>query len=199
MKKLKYIVGEPGVGKSTLVARALPAARAVEEVLVADLNGRAMKIPVLRWGSGESTAVIELGARSVPFSGTDTLSMAVQPYVLRAMWEHGKEGEIWVGEGDRLGNMKFLGAVRSMGWQVELIVIECDYPEAAARREHRAGLHGLAMQNPTWLAGRRTKICNVIRGCEVLGVPVHRIFNAKDYPETAATNLERLIWGRSAQ
>lgn len=144
-KRLLYLVGEPGAGKSSLMAR---------------LTEGHPRVPVSQGGlardlivdppSGEVVAV-ELGRRRGAFSGTDALGMAVigaaEAYLPRC------EAPVLLAEGARLGNARFLSAAVRSGYAVTLALLEHD--DAPAWRRGRSARLGKT-QDPSWVAGRRT-------------------------------------------
>lgn len=150
MKRLCYLIGVPGAGKSTAMAGVLapwgePSAEHrlpfAHRVLDHQLLG----------------TVVELGRhREGGYPGTDSLSMAVQPRVVA--WLRDTTHTLVVGEGDRLGNIGFLDTAHGLGWEVRLAVLAC-LPELAAERRRIRG----SDQNPSWLQSRQTKVYNVTK------------------------------------
>lgn len=149
---LVYLLGAPGVGKSTAVRRALGPELAAAE--------RVDKIPLEVW----ATDIIGgrfyyLGGPHDPeFPGTDRLSMSVHPKALE--WITSLEGPAVVfGEGDRLGSAKWLGEVADAGVTVVVLVAECSEDARVGRAAERAARTGTA-QDESWTAGRVTKVTN---------------------------------------
>lgn len=140
--RLTYLIGVPGVGKSTLL-----------NALTDGLPGLAATRPFAR--TIYDCGVVQLGAPRAAFGGTDTLSMSVQPKVLE--WAEMPDYPDIVGEGDRLANGKFFSAMRDLGY--ELCVVHCHAPDdvVSGRRLSRAEEHGLPPQDATWVQGRVTK------------------------------------------
>lgn len=146
---LLYVIGQPGSGKSTLLA-ALTAG-------LEPLSVESKPFAHIVWGPG----VVELGARREAFSGTDALSMSVQPKVLA--WFEQEAPAYVIGEGDRLANGKFFSGVLGLGWGLELAVLRCSAAVAEHRRAGRAAALGTKPQNPQWLAGRISKTRTLLR------------------------------------
>lgn len=142
-KHLLYLIGQPGSGKSTL------AAGLVEGLEPLSVETRPFAHTI--WPGG----VAELGARREAFSGTDALSMSVQPKVVE--WLEFEAPDLILGEGDRLANGKFFTSARAAGWNLLIVRLAVSSSIAAARRAERATALGVAPQSPSWLQGRITK------------------------------------------
>lgn len=147
-----YVIGEPGAGKSTLVdhlTRAVPYEEAETP------------FPHRRYDGG----VLELGRRRHEFSGTDALSMSVQPEVSRFV--EGVHPRLLLAEGDRLGNAKFFDHLLRLGYDLRIYVLEG--PERAAMQRDLRG----SKQDAKWLKGRQTKVAGLVRqyGDRVIVLP----------------------------
>jgi hypothetical protein len=143
-----YLIGEPGVGKTTTMA-ALTAQFAVLAQL--DHPGRVL-FGTRRTGTVQA---VEIGRRRPGgFSGTDALPMNVigeaERYVTSGA-ALAESGGLLLAEGARLGNRRFLTAAVASGWRVTVGHLTGER-EAAARRRAR-GSH----QNPGWVTGARTR------------------------------------------
>lgn len=155
------MIGEPGVGKSTLLAGLVTGARAtyrLRPVAHADY-GRAAQIGVIREG----------------FAGTDGLALNAQPAVLE--WLARYPFDYFVAEGDRLANAKFFTAVQALGYRLTVAAL-LGAELAAVNREKRAQVVGRA-QNDTWVRGRATKVDRLL-GYAHPGFTFH-IRTAEDY------------------
>jgi hypothetical protein len=151
--KTVYIVGEPGVGKSTLMAALLhPKDGSIDVVHRKPVPH--VEFGALEWPNGR-VAMLG-GVTGGAFPGTDTLSFtiigAAEKWVLSQPYD-------WLfAEGDRLAVDRFLTACKMSG---ELFVVWLHNPLAAdLRRKARA--RGVP-QDETWVAGRRTKVHNLIQ------------------------------------
>lgn len=140
-RRLLYIIGVPGVGKSTILAEAL------RDTPIIGHFGK--PIPHVAYSSGG-----QLGVLRDKFSGTDGMSMSIQPKVLSFL--AGCSWDAAVAEGDRLANGKFFEDVIEQGWRLEIIVVKAPWSVVEARRRERDG--GFGAQDPRWLLSRETKI-----------------------------------------
>lgn len=139
---LLYLIGEPGVGKSTLMAE-----------LVKGKRRRVMTKPFAH--TVYEDGLVQLGReRSNGFSGTDALSMSVSPLAITTL-QSGAWPRI-VGEGDRLAHAKFFDGVLAAGYALEVVLLEAPSFVLKHRRRERG-----SNQDASWLAGRATKVRNV--------------------------------------
>ena len=144
MKQMLYIIGFPGVGKSTVLEASLPP-------VVRQLNHPVKH--VLYQDSPNPT--IQLGQIRDGFAGTDALPMNAQPKVIDWLSMRGDD-QLVIAEGDRLGNKKFFNAMTAAGWKLNIVMIAADDADVQARRDARG-----SDQNPVWLKGRETKVRNL--------------------------------------
>jgi P-loop Nucleotide Kinase3 len=134
-----YVIGAPGAGKTTLLdhlTRGLP------------VDTAETPFPHRRYDCG----VLELGRRRHEFSGTDALSMSIQPVVTTFI--EGVRPRMLLAEGYRLGNDKFFRALVSLGYELTVYVIAG--PRVATMRALRG-----SEQNATWAKGRETKVAKL--------------------------------------
>lgn len=142
--RLLYLIGEPGVGKSAVMAE-----------LVKGRRRRLMLKPFAH--TVYEDGLVQLGReRANGFSGTDALSMSVSPTAIAALQAH-----YWpriVAEGDRLAHGKFFDAAKEAGYHLEVVLLEAPQFILTKRRQARG-----SNQDATWLQGRATKVANVAR------------------------------------
>jgi hypothetical protein len=178
--KTFYIIGPPGVGKSTAVSSA---------------------IRLLNWGTPRlimkpfahevytDVAAIHLGKhRDNGFPGTDTLSLGVNPKAVEFI--AGCPAKIVVGEGDRLANKRFLTTCADYS-PLTLVTLVAPPGVSHQRMVNRAEQRGVAPQKESWWAGRYTKTSNL----RYLSHPnlTHHAINATNNPAVVAQQLANLI------
>jgi predicted nucleotide kinase in modified base biosynthesis len=143
---LVYLIGAPGAGKTTLM-----------QALVAKCQPyRALRpfgFTVLACPDSSEAAMLGI-TREGGFSGTDALSMSVQPKV--EDWMRTAPYELVLGEGDRLGNVKFLSAMLNLNWRVNVAHLVAS-PDLLDIRCAERGSN----QSATWRSGRATKVRRV--------------------------------------
>lgn len=138
MRQFLYLIGQPGAGKSTLMATAMEG-----------VAWEQMKQPLahIRYPGG-----IELGTRRQHFSGTDALPFHIQPQAI-AWVGRSDAPEVILGEGDRLAGDGFFAAVKRAGYVMTVIYLNTPNDVAAARRRERGGY-----QSPNQIIGRRERM-----------------------------------------
>lgn len=149
--RMLYLVGEPGVGKTTLMRALTSTVR--DATLMEPVPHRALFLPGRTPHAAEIGIRRGQGARS--FNGTDALSMSIQPKVLA--WLEQSPYPLLVAEGDRLGNGKFFAAVQAMGVELQVLHLWVPQETLQARRETRGG-----RQDAKWVQGRATKVANLV-------------------------------------
>lgn len=144
-RELLWLIGVPGVGKSS-------AWREATRDKVMKVNDKPIAHRLFPGG-------VELGSYAEKrggFTGSDGLSMSVQPQAL-AFMAGIKEGVV-CGEGDRLGNESFLIAAAGLRFNVHLVALLADPSTSAQRRAMRG-----SKQNDTWLRGRTSKVSGLLQ------------------------------------
>jgi P-loop Nucleotide Kinase3 len=147
---LVYVIGEPGVGKTTAMRSATTGL--ARTIIPARFGGVTREVLVNPNSLG--VVGVELGfRRDGGFSGTDSLAMnavvGACAYLTSGRAE--QESHLILGEGARLGNNRFLSAAVHAGWAVRLVHI-LGAEVAAARRQARG-----SKQNESWVKGSATR------------------------------------------
>jgi broad-specificity NMP kinase len=150
--KVIAIGGDPGSGKSTLMKRLIeyytPTKKYNEFKLVPYLQNNNLYI-LGKYDEGEV------------FSGTDRMSMAVQPEAIKFLASL-PDNSIVLYEGDRLFTASFLEDCADK-YELKIIHLSTN-PEVRERRYKERG----SEQNVTWLRGRESKINNILTNMTLL-------------------------------
>jgi hypothetical protein len=141
---LLYIVGAPGVGKSTL-ARTLTEGWDREVLRSAPVPHSRLRHPATGRLIG-----LELGVPRPDFPGTDTLAMDISPRALQFLT--GQCVPFALCEGSRLATRPFLGELARSGVSILLVSLTADEELLEQRWRDRG-----AKQNPTWRKGAATR------------------------------------------
>lgn len=154
--RILFIIGAPGCGKSSLVLRMLESFGAYTTHRYGLLDYMEFEdfIVLGKYNSGDL------------FGGTDKLSNAVIDDAERFLTKCEKPILL---EGDRLANTRFIDRCKALG-ELRLVTLKLNAALLQERREARAFEYG-KKQNPTWLAGRESKVNNL-----------QRLFNAEVWP-----------------
>ena len=147
--KIIAVGGEPGSGKSTLM----------KEIL----SGLDKYVPLKCYDSFKLVPYIQCGSIYIlgkydegeVFSGTDRMSMAVQPEAIKFLASLSPDS-IVLFEGDRLFTSSFLEHCVE-NYDTEILYLETDKSVRQERYKERG-----SEQNETWLQGRETKIANIL-------------------------------------
>jgi len=158
--KVIAIGGEPGSGKSTLMKRIIKTIKAVPKYNEYKLVPYLQYFEIFILGKYEEGEV---------FSGTDRMSMAVQPEAIKFLAQL-PEHAIVLFEGDRLFTSSFLEHCVEK-YDTSIIHLVTDKSIRQERYKERG-----STQNETWLAGRETKISNITSNMSLL-FNIHKYSN----------------------
>lgn len=153
------ILGEPGSGKSTLT-------KAFTSDWI-ELSLELKPVKHITYNSPYGSA-IQLGWNRPPFSGTDTLGHTSINFV--SAWYPEITANLVLAEGDRLANDRFVKLAEQHG-NIIAIYLDTDSELAQERRIQRIRQHNLPTQNPSWIAGRRTKHLNLAERLGATRIP----------------------------
>lgn len=174
------IIGRPGTGKTSLVGALLPRLGIGEPWAFGTLRG----VNFAEFNA-KILGVYDQGV----FSGTDRLSMSVQPSAQSfILWQSGQgvpadnRKSFVIFEGDRLGNVSFLTFCKERA-NLSIICLTAD----EATLNGRYWLRG-SQQPAKWLKGRATKVANI---CQRFGelTQVHKHNTPSDTDRLAAIIL----------
>ena len=155
---MPYIIGfggEPATGKSTVMKVAM--SKNATDWKPTKIHGYGIDIKVM---VSEQMMVTVLGhyITGETFGGTDRMSMSIQPSIVK-MFGSGIDNKsmgFWF-EGDRLFNSKLLHYIKDeLKWPNYFFAVNASDEVKELRHAQRDN------QNATWLAGRRTKVANLI-------------------------------------
>jgi uridine kinase len=140
------IGGEPGAGKSTLMKEIISKFNWIK------VYDEVKLVPYLQYDCNYILGKYDEGET---FSGTDRMSMAVQPEAVKFLASLHKDSVVLF-EGDRLFTSSFLEHCVN-NYNTDIIYLETDKAVRQERYKERG-----SNQNETWLQGRETKIANIL-------------------------------------
>ena len=145
MNKLIGIVGIPGTGKSTLMKNWMSTREWSTD----------KPVDLVDTHISDNIRVIVKYEEGEVFSGTDRLSMAVQPKFLEFLESANNETVLF--EGDRLTSTKVFQRAIDLGWNVSIIHLTVSDIERERRYAERE-----SNQSEQFINGRKTKVGNVV-------------------------------------
>lgn len=186
-RRLVYLSGEPGVGKSTLMREVTAG---WDRVHLPRESGQAPHRDLLfdRAAPAHPYAV-ELGRLKDTVSGTDALALDCinEAEEWLRSGQAARESSLILAEGSRLAHRRFLTDAVDTGWQVQLLHLS-GLALAATRRANRGRLLGKPDRSDAWVKGRRTAAANLALaapdwGVQVLVIDANRLIGDHDYHE----------------
>lgn len=168
--KVIAIGGEPGSGKSTLMKKLL------EYIQPEPKYNEFKLVPYLQQGN---TYILGKYEEGEVFSGTDRMSMAVQPEAIKFLATLPKDAVVLY-EGDRLFTASFLEHCLEK-YDLKIIYLATDKEV----RQERYKLRG-SDQNETWLQGRETKISNIMTNMTLM-------WSVEKFPNNTYEEQDKLI------
>lgn len=149
MSHLIYLIGPPGVGKSTAMRAA------TSEWAAVPAKSMAHRVPYTQLVDRDGIVrAIELGTRRDPFGGTDAMSMSIGPAA--ADFLASQPHPLVLGEGQRLATRPFLEAAVRYGYWVTLVALSLTEEQLAERWAGRG-----TEQAPGWRKGALTRVRNI--------------------------------------
>ena len=144
--KVIAIGGEPGAGKTTLMKKLIA-------TLGVEPKYDAFKlVPYLQ---KDNVYVLGKYEEGETFAGTDRMSMAVQPEAIKFLATL-PEDSVVLYEGDRLFTSSFLEDCLGK-YDLDIVYLSTTKNIRSKRYEERG-----SNQNETWLAGRESKVANIL-------------------------------------
>tara|TARA_R110000824_G_scaffold389189_1_gene585174 strand:- start:14 stop:556 length:543 start_codon:yes stop_codon:yes gene_type:complete len=150
MSTAVYLIGAPGVGKSTVMKLVTQALSGDEGDLISE------PIPHIRYANGWA----QLGARREDFPGTDTLSYTAIDSV-EAWLDSPDRPKRLLAEGDRLAIDRMMETLYDNYSQFLLVHLTAQPAISYERMTARAERLGRQPQNEAWWRGRTTKASNL--------------------------------------
>ena len=143
MKRSIGLIGEPGVGKTTVMRNVLD-----QLDLVPDRLGAA------KWMLCREERLIVMGIYGEGvFDGTDRLSMSCYADLEESLvcFSTLYPDYVVLWEGDRLTRNRWVNALEEQEYSIEMFHLIADHTKTQKRRNDRG-----SQQNPSWIAGRIT-------------------------------------------
>jgi uridine kinase len=168
--KVIAIGGEPGAGKSTLMKKIL------EKY---DWEAKYNSFKLVPYHQYHNNYILGKYEEGETFSGTDRMSMAVQPEAIKFLASLDKDAVV-IYEGDRLFTGSFLEHCVD-NYDLDIIYLETDKEVRQDRYRERG-----SNQNETWLRGRESKIANILSNMTLM-------FNTVKYKNNTLQDQKTIV------
>lgn len=168
--KVIAIGGEPGSGKTTLM-----------KMLIShyDVKPKYDSFKLVPYLQKDNIYILGKYEEGEVFSGTDRMSMAVQPEAIKFLATLPSDSVVLY-EGDRLFTASFLEDCLEK-YDLSIVYLSTDKEVRKERYEERG-----SNQNETWLQGRETKISNIMTNMTLM-------FNTFKYENNTFEEQNRII------
>lgn len=164
------IGGEPGSGKSTLMKKIIE---------VFEVEPKYEEFKLVPYLQKDNIYILGKYEEGEVFSGTDRMSMAVQPEAIKFLATL-PANAIVLYEGDRLFTASFLEHCLE-NYELDIIYLSTDKSVRQERYKERG-----SEQNETWLQGRETKIANILTNMVLM-------FNVSSYPNNNMDDQKHVL------
>jgi uridine kinase len=168
--KVFAIGGEPGSGKTTLMKQI------IQNFNLEPKYDSYKLVPYLQ---KDNIYVLGKYEEGEVFSGTDRMSMAVQPEAIKFLATLPSDS-IVLYEGDRLFTASFLEDCLEK-YDLKIIYLSTDKSVRTKRYKERG-----SNQNETWLQGRETKISNIMTNMNLM-------FSTFKYPNNTVEDQKHIL------
>jgi len=168
--KLFAIGGEPGSGKTTLMK---------EIINIFGVEPKYDSFKLVPYLQKDNIYILGKYEEGEVFSGTDKMSMAVQPEAIKFLTTL-PTNAIVLYEGDRLFTASFLEHCLEK-YDLKIIYLSTEKTVRNERYKERG-----SNQNETWLQGRETKISNIMTNMTLM-------FNTYKYPNNNIEDQKHIL------
>lgn len=174
------MIGQPGAGKSTLMAKLTEHLERIPHTSAEVAHDE------LRFLGGDVVAGAEIGRQREAFGGTDALPASIIEKAIP--WVETRPYELLLAEGARLANRRFLLAAVAAGYDVTLAFVDHDQAdEWLAARNAQFG----RSQDDAWIKSRRTASVNLAKWFSERPKSGVKVYTGP--PEVLVTELEHIL------
>jgi broad-specificity NMP kinase len=178
--KVFAIGGEPGAGKTTLMK---------EIITNFEVEPKYDSVKLVPYLQKDNIYILGKYEEGEVFSGTDRMSMAVQPEAIKFLATLPSDAVVLF-EGDRLFTASFLEDCLEK-YDLKIIYLSTDKTVRSDRYKERG-----SNQNETWLQGRETKISNIMTNMTLMFSTFKYPNNTKEEQKHILDAIYNMIGGR---